>query len=407
MVCQGAVNYNMDKKLVVGQFNDSFVPVMDGVTNVVKNYAYWLDKKYGECYVATPTYPGYGDREDFPVLRYYSIPLKQREPYRIGLEVLDLNFRSAIKSIPFNLVHAHCPFTSGAVAQQIARKNNIPIVATFHSKFYDDFKQVLKIDAFAKVCTRFVIDFFNRVDQVWTVSKGAADTLREYGYKGHIEIVNNGTDFVVPPNLDSRIEKIEQQLNIKDGELVFLFVGQHIWQKNIKMIVEALKLLNDKDIKFRMFFAGDGYAKEELEVYVHELGLDDKISFLGKILDRDYLRSLFAIADLFLFPSVYDNAPIVIREAAAVATPSVVIVNSNAAEGIDDNVNGFLSENTPQAYAKKIEEIIKDRDLITKAGENAKVTIYRNWEDIVDGVYQRYVEIIKTYNKVNALGRET
>jgi hypothetical protein len=221
----------MDKKLVVGQFNDSFVPVMDGVTNVVKNYAYWLDKKYGECYVATPAYPGYGDREDFPVLRYYSIPLKQREPYRIGLDLLDINFRSAIKSIPFDIVHAHCPFTSGAVAQQIARKNNIPIVATFHSKFYDDFKQVLKIDAFAKICTRIVIDFFNRVDQVWTVSKGAADTLHEYGYKGSIEVVSNGTDFVVPENINDIIKKTEQKLNIKENELVFLFVGQHIWQK--------------------------------------------------------------------------------------------------------------------------------------------------------------------------------
>ena len=49
---------------------------MDGVTNVVKNYAYF-DKKYGECYVATPHILDTGI-EDFPVLRYYSIPLKQR-----------------------------------------------------------------------------------------------------------------------------------------------------------------------------------------------------------------------------------------------------------------------------------------------------------------------------------------
>ena len=120
--------------------------------------------------------------------------------------------------------------------------------------------------------------------------------------------------------------------------------------------------------------------------------------------DRDYLRSLFARADLFLFPSVYDNAPIVIREAAAVATPSVVIANSNAAEGIEDNVNGFLSENTAQSYANRILEVTKDRDLIIRAGQRAKVTIYRNWEDIVDEVYQRYIEIIKTYNKLHVTG---
>lgn len=393
----------MEKELITGQFNDSFTPVMDGVTNVVKNYAYWLDKKYGECYVATPAYPGYVDREEFPVLRYYSIPLKKREPYRIGLELLDINFRSTIKSIPFDIVHAHCPFTSGAVALQIARKNNIPIIATFHSKFYDDFKQVLKIDAFAKFCTRIVMDFFDKVDQVWTVSRGTADTLREYGYKGEIEIVPNGTDFVMPENIEILVKQTEEKLNIKEDDLVFLFVGQHILQKNIRLIVDSLKQITDQNVSYRMFFVGDGYAREELETYVTELGLDENITFLGKILDRDFLRSLFARADLFLFPSVYDNAPIVIREAAAVGTPSVVIANSNAAEGIVDNVNGFLSDNDSVSYANRIMKVINDRGFLREVGEKARTTIYRNWESIVDEVYQRYIDIIKTYNKLNKI----
>lgn len=388
----------MEKNLITGQFNDSFTPVMDGVTNVVKNYAYWLDKKYGESYVATPAYPGYIDREEFPVLRYYSIPLKKREPYRIGLELLDINFRTTIKNISFDIVHAHCPFTSGAIAQQIARKKNIPIVATFHSKFYDDFKQVLKIDAFAKLCTRIVIDFFNRMDQVWTVSKGAADTLREYGYKGHIEVVPNGTDFDIPENMESLVQKTEKKLGINSSDLVLLFVGQHIWQKNIKLLVDSLSYIK-KQIPYKMFFVGDGYAKEELETYVQKLGLNDRVYFLGKILDRDYLRSLFARADLFLFPSVYDNAPIVVREAAAVGTPSLVIAKSNAAEGIVDNVNGFLSDNDSISYSKRIVEIINKRDELENIGKKAQATIYRSWESIVDEVYERYVGIIKSYKR--------
>lgn len=389
----------MENKLVTGQFNDAFTPVMDGVTNVVKNYAYWLDKKYGESYVATPAYPGYVDREEFPVLRYYSIPIKKREPYRFGLELLDINFRSTLKTIPFDIVHAHCPFTSGVIAQQIAKKNNIPIVATFHSKFYDDFKQVLKIDAFAKICTRIVIDFFNRVDQVWTVSKGAADTLHEYGYKGKVEIIPNGSDFVIPENMDALIRQTEAKLNIHRDDLVFLFVGQHIWQKNVKLIVDALQRVSRHDIPYKMFFVGDGYAQDELQNYVRELDLNGNITFLGKILDRDYLRSLFARADLFLFPSVYDNAPIVVQEAAAVGTPSLVIAKSNAAEGIVDNVNGFFSDNDSISYANRIIQIVQNRGELKNIGEKARVTIYRNWENIVDEVNERYLDIIQKYKR--------
>ncbi len=393
----------MDKKLITGQFNDAFTPVMDGVTNVVKNYAFWLDNKYGECYVATPAYPGYIDREEFPVLRYYSIPLKSRHPYRIGLELLDINFRSTIKNIPFDIVHVHSPFTSGAIAQQIARKKNIPIIATFHSKFYDDFKQVLKIDAFAKICTRMVIDFYNHVDQVWTVSKGAADTLREYGYKGSVEVIPNGSDFVVPENIIDLIDQTEKKLNIQKDDMVFLFVGQHIWQKNTKLLVDALYRVAQKGVSYRMFFAGDGYAREELMSYVKKLGLDDRVKFLGNILDRDYLRSLFARADLFLFPSVYDNAPIVVQEAAAVGTPSLVIARSNAAEGVVDNVNGLLSDNDSISYANKIIQVIEDKTALKKIGEKAKLTIARNWEDIVDEVNGRYIEIISNYKRAHKI----
>jgi glycosyltransferase involved in cell wall biosynthesis len=350
----------MEKKLISGQFNDAFTPVMDGVTNVVKNYAYWLDMKYGESYVATPAYPGYVDREEFPVLRYYSIALKKREPYRIGLELLDINIRSTIKNIPFDIVHAHCPFTSGVIALQIAKKKNIPIVATFHSKFYDDFKQVLKIDAFAKICTRIVIDFFNRVDQVWTVSKGAADTLHEYGFKGKIEIIPNGSDFIIPENMDSLITQTEEKLNIRKEALVFLFVGQHIWQKNVKLIVEALRRVAEQKIPYKMFFVGDGYAQEELHSYVKDLGLTGNITFLGKILDRDYLRSLFARADLFLFPSVYDNAPLVVREAAMARCPSIMISGSNAAENARDGYDAYLCQNDLSSLTATLSRALAD-----------------------------------------------
>jgi 1,2-diacylglycerol 3-alpha-glucosyltransferase len=132
---------------------------------------------------------------------------------------------------------------------------------------------------------------------------------------------------------------------------------------------------------------------------VQKLGLNDRVYFLGKILDRDYLRSLFARADLFLFPSVYDNAPIVVREAAAVGTPSLVIAKSNAAEGIVDNVNGFLSDNDSISYSKRIVEIINKRDELENIGKKAQETIYRSWESIVDEVYERYVGIIKSFKR--------
>ena len=71
------------RRMLIGQFNDSYPPVMDGVANVTKNYAYWLNKKYGQCYVVTPAFPGYRDQDPFPVMRYMSFTAGFRPPYRL------------------------------------------------------------------------------------------------------------------------------------------------------------------------------------------------------------------------------------------------------------------------------------------------------------------------------------
>ncbi len=383
-------------QMVFGQFNDSFPPVMDGVANLVRNYAYWLDREYGECYVVTPAYPGYVDREPFPVMRYYSAPLKIYEPYRIGLEMLDINFRLNIKYIPFDLVHTHAPFSSGSIGMHIARRRKIPIIATFHSKFYNDFKQVLKVESFARISTMMVMEFFNRVDQVWTVNNMTAETLREYGYKKDIEIIPNGSDFSLgklPPEVRSRVA---EKYGIGSDEFILLFIGQHIYQKNTMLIIDALSILKRSGLTFRMIFAGTGVAKEEMEKKVSANGLDKEVIFLGSITDREVLGELYSSADLFVFPSVYDNAPLVVREAAAHETPSLLIEGSNASEGIIDGKNGFLTANSAEAVAKKIIEISANPERV-KVGIEAGRTIYRSWKDIADEVYHRYNDLVKFY----------
>lgn len=383
--------------LIIGQFNDSYEPVMDGVANVTKNYAYWLEKMGCKSYVITPSCPGYEDDNKLKVLRYFSVPLPKRKPYRLGMPQFDHSFKQDVGSIPFNIVHCHSPFSSGQLALKLARKKGIPVVSTFHSKYYDDFKEALKSDKLAKIVVNRVVDFYNEVDEVWTVNHSTAETLRQYGFKGNIEVVHNGTDFEPCDDVTAYRKMASEYLKFDEEDMVLLFVGQHIWQKNLKMLVNSLSLVKNKGIKFKMLFAGDGVAKKELEKLVEENGLHDYVKFLGVILDRELLKSVFVRADLFLFPSLYDTSGIVVREAAAVSTPALVIEGSNAAEGIEDNFNGFLCENDEEAYAQKIIEIIQDRNKLKSVGDCAKRTIFKSWECIVDEVKQRYEQLVKEH----------
>ena len=390
-------------RLVTGEFNDSFPPIMDGVANVVKNYAYWLNKKYGSCYVITPSFPNYQDNEEFPVLRYYSVPLPTRHPYRCGIAGLDRTFLKRIHEIPFDIVHAHSPFSAGGIALDISHRYKIPIVASFHSKYYDDFKFAFKLDILARMMVKKVIRFFNAVNDVWTVNEATKETLRSYGYKGPVRVVCNGTDFTLPENPEKELVMVNKRLQLSPGELVFLFVGQHIWQKNVRMLIESLHLLKQKGAKFKMIFAGTGYAAGEMKRLVKKLELEGCIHFMGIVLDRDLLWAVFMRADLFLFPSVYDTAGIVVKEAAAAGCPSLLLEKTNAAEGIIDNYNGFLAYNDAELYAERLLKLIANREKIRQVGLAAQKTIGKDWEELIDDVYENYLEIIDRYKLKNKL----
>ena len=167
------------------------------------------------------------------------------------------------------------------------------------------------------------------------------------------------------------------------------------------MLIESLHLLKQKGAKFKMIFAGTGYAAGQMKTLVKELELKEYVHFMGVVLDRDLLRALFMRADLFLFPSVYDTAGIVVKEAAAAGCPSVLLEKTNAAEGVIDNYNGFLSPNNAELYAERLFKLIADREKIRQVGLAAQETISKGWEELIGDVYENYLEIIDRYKVKN------
>ncbi len=370
---------------------------MDGVGITAHNYARWLNEKYGRTVLVAPKVKDYEDDEDYRVYRFKSVLLPGMNPYRVGLPLIDITFKKKLKKLHFDIVHGHSPFISGQLAQQLARKRGIPLVATFHTKFRDDFRKVLNNNLFVDFLMNLTLDFYNSADVVWVPNKSTGQTLREYGYKGKFEIMPNGTDMEIPDKSKRlKLRKAGLEITGADGnQFTLLFVGQHRWEKNVRMIIDSLRLLSEKKVIFQMIFVGEGYAAKEMKKLVKEYNLNDKVIFSGLVTDRNKLKSIYSCADLFVFPSIYDNSPLVIQEAAAFDVPSVVVKKSSAAEGITDKVNGFLIDDNPQALFKLISEVKKYPEVIKLAGEGARKSIYKPWEGIVDLVYQRYVEIIE------------
>ena len=364
-----------------------------------QNYAYWLHEKGYDVRVITPYAPNAEEvinAASYKINRYISIPIPFRHPYRYGLPYIDLPFMRNWRKMRFELVHAHCPFTTADLAYSAAQKQHIPLVATFHSKYRQDFEHNVKNPKVVDWMVRHIISFFEKADEVWIPQAAVEPTIREYGFKGHVEVVENGNDFYTPSaQIETMRVEMREELGLLSDETMLLFVGQHIWEKNIGFILDALALIKEKP--FHLFMVGTGYAVREIRNKISALGLQDRVTLLGNIHDRERLKKIDAAADLFLFPSLYDNAPLVVREAAALHTPALMLQESTAAEVINPGVNGFLTPNDVKAYADQISYLMEHPEILVRVGNKASKTISRSWENVIEEVLLRYRDIQESY----------
>ncbi len=378
---------------VLGLFGESYPPIMDGVALAVQNYARELSVLGEDVLVATTNAPGaIKEDRDFALERCFSLPLYKRHPYRYPLPHTDLRFLYKLHKTDFSLIHAHAPFALGRMGVRMAKKRGIPSVATFHSKYRSDIDRVVKQPEVVDFVIKGIIDFFEAADEVWIPQASVEDTIRSYGYEGDLIVMNNGIDFG-NERKHVREEKsaAKTKLGVEDTP-VLLFVGQHTWEKNTRLIIEGLAAIKDQD--FKMYFVGNGYAREDMIALAKQLGLADKLVFTGAIYDRAELKSYYAAADLFLFPSLYDTAGIVVQEAAALHTPSLLIKGSDAAQLIRDNTNGFLVENKTEPFARRVSTLIGDKALLQLVGAAASSTLVDTWSAVSERVLDRYCYLI-------------
>lgn len=375
----------------IGEFSDSFLPIIDGVGRVVYSYCEAIANKGHECTAVVPLDKfGYRGKYPFEIIDYYARKVPVMSSYDAGIPVFDLHFNARMDMTDFDIVHVHTPFIAGIEGIKYARDRKVPIVGTFHSKYYDDFLQMTGSKVIAGFGTDVVISFYNHCDEVWAVSENSAETLREYGYKGNIEVMPNG---MMIKDLDpSWPLKAKEYFNLNDDPCL-LFVGQQNWKKNILRVLEACALLKKDGIKFNLILAGKGPHEEEIKAKIKELDIEDEAHCVGHILREDLLSGLYMHSKLFLFPSLYDNAPMVVREAASCSTPSIVVEGSSSAEIVEDGANGFTCKDDSEDLYRVIKNALNNPEL-DQIGEIAKRTIPQAWDEVIDMVLYRYKYLI-------------
>ncbi len=288
-------------------------------------------------------------------------PLFEYQPYETELtsKMVDV-----VKYEKLDLLHVHyaIPHASAAfMAKQILQSQgiSIPYITTLHGT---DITLVGKDPSFEPVIT-FCI---NQSDAVTAVSESLKkDTYAHFNTTREIHVIPN---FIAPNMEPSDISSEVRRKYACDGEKILCHVSNFRKVKRVEDVVRIFDEVN-KELKSKLILAGDGPERYSVEKLVRDLGICDRVIFLGKVRDTAHVLE---IADLFLLPSETESFGLAALEAMAVSVP---VISSNTG-GIPEvnihGVTGYLSNvGDVEDMAQNALKILKDDEILNQFKVNA------------------------------------
>lgn len=385
------------------QVIDNWYPTVDGVVKDVNNHARLLNT-YDEvqCDVLCPWYPNTNDGSgNYKIIRCLSMS-GGKFGVRLPLPMFDVKLHKFLKENHYDIIHVHSPVTLARTIVRYAKKNNIPVLFTAHTKFHEEINRSVHLKCLQNFALNFILSPIKKMDYIWSVSDGMTDCIHnDYKIDLPCKTVRNGIEIVNPDKsyIDNIKSSLYKKYNIQSDEKLLLFVGRVVVVKNISFLVDSLKVLIDRGEKYRLIIAGDGDYMNQLKSQVEKLGLQNKVIFVGMIRDKDLLSAYYNICDLFVFASTFDTFGLVTREAASFHLPTLFAKDSIAAEQIIDNHNGFIGELDKEKWADRIVEIFRNKEVLENVKNTCSLELYESWEQVIDKVLVMYKEIIKDWNE--------
>ncbi len=398
-----------DEKYKIAMFTNNYFPVIGGVPISIKRLSKALEKNGHQVKIYAPKYKKQSNIDEKNIFRCSTLYYYKES----GLDMPVTNiFSPQIKkdfaAEDFDIVHCHHPFWLGSKGRRLAEKNNIPTAFTYHTRlekyahYVPDILFMRKF--FANRLSHFLIkSFSNKTDAVFAPTDSTKEYLRNVGVSRYIKVLPTGIDFDNYKADKEKISKLKDKY-LADNDYLLLTVARLSKEKNLYFLLDGIKKLKEKsDFSFKLLIIGEGSEKENLEKYIKENNLVEDIEMIGAVDFRE-ISKYYLAADLFVFASTSETQGMVLLEAMAGYTPVVAVRSSGIDDVIENDNNGYKTDEDPEKWSDKIIKILSDEKLYKRSSKNARemaenYSIIEMAEDAA-AVYRK-ISNLKKYDKKN------
>ncbi len=314
---------------------------------------------------------------DYLTMGYYNLPPSENvdQVHIIRVPVIDrkkistATYISLISFVPFaflkgvilcnkrkyDCIHAFFIVPSGICAFLLSRIFHIPLILTaLGGDVYDPSKRHSPHNSC--LMKRVISFLLNHSDKNTVESLNLRDLiLQYYPINKPLQVVPLGFNKPVFP-LKSRLD-----LNMPENKIVFISVGRLVKRKGFEYSIQALSRISG--YSFHYFILGEGPDERNLKKLVLQLGMTDKITFLGHVTEEMKFQYL-NVADIYLLPSLHEGFGICLLEAMHCGLPIVSTNNGGQEDIIKDRRNALFADPADSAmFAERIVELLENSDL--------------------------------------------
>ena len=282
-----------------------------------------------------------------------------------------------LRGVP-DLIHAHCVHEAGVAALMAKEDWKIPYVVTEHFTGYA--RGIMTDDMLGRAR-----EVFTNADRIVTVSHALARDIRGYAAGRDITVIPNlvDTDFFPPPPEARSADPFR-----------FLFVGFLTEKKGVAALLRAFATAFGSNDGVRLEIGGDGELRSSLESLAAELGVADRVDFLGT-LSREQVRDAMWRANAVVSAARFETFGVVLIEAMATGLPVIVTRCGGPEEFVTDDVGRLVPLDDGAELQKTMLDMVSSYDVWREAAP-----AIRSYAAAHFGEHTVGSRLIETYNSI-------
>jgi hypothetical protein len=360
---------------------DAYYPRISGQVTSIDSLKVFFEERGDEVYVFVPDYENRKNPDAERIYRFksflpfFTLSTEDRLVYKSEKKKI----HRLLKDIRPDVIHIHTEFNLSKILIDYAKKYVVPLVATSHTHYEEYIKKYMPYlpnKLGRRIVKNGLREIHKKADAAIVPSSEMNSVIRSYGIDRELHIIPTGISIDEFANVDRKEERRSSFLfsthpGLKNKKIL-LFVGRLGEEKNIAFLFDVLERLRSAygfdDVE--LLLVGEGRYGKKLKQMVKDRNLEEVVHFTGYI-DRDKLKHVYALADVFVFPSKTETQGLVTIESMATGTPVVGIGEMGTKDVMQGDNGGFMVSDDLEEFTGRTRMLLEDGALFQKKSKEA------------------------------------